>query len=513
MRKGNTVVFCKKCGNEMPDYATRCDKCGTKVKNQSTAKRGFNKLLFVPIGIGSVAVTALVVALVFILRPKKPSGIGEPASLPSEIQASVSDTSAVTPPVSTPGSNSQPSESKAPAVSSNSPAVTPPVSTPDSSSQPNENKPSIPDALTIKINGDKLAVSEAGYSDSINMALREDLNGIMIWGKSDRYVASVLVGIKHEQTKANSVHNNLGADGVGELMAKIIIFDKQNNRTYIYHADKKDKNELKIGDFEPRKFINVSFSGTMYNGDVKFEFSSSGKCSYCTPQKLEEISKHASEAMADAISENIKPVSEVVIAGESYSLDTWYIDLTRKNVTNADVENLQYLTNLTNIQLSNNSGVTDISALSGLTKLEILCLDDTEVSDLSPLSGCKNLRELGIKNTNVKDISALSKCTKLSKLIAVNCKISDISPVAKCSDMREIQLTKNPITDFSPLVKLNNLDTVGVDNCCKMTWAIMETLYGLHFTTELNVAGNGLTEEMAIELSKNVRSKGGELWF
>ena len=78
-------MFCKKCGNEMPDYATRCDKCGTKVEGNSTAKQGFNKLLFIPIGAGAAAVVvALAVVLVSVLGSKddivQPSGSSVPTT-------------------------------------------------------------------------------------------------------------------------------------------------------------------------------------------------------------------------------------------------------------------------------------------------------------------------------------------------------------------------------------------------------------------------------------------------
>ncbi len=498
-------MFCRKCGNEMPDYATRCDKCGTKVEGNSTAKGGFNKLLFIPIGAGAAAVIALVVALVFLLRPKddivQPSDSSVRTSSSSEIQAPVIiDNSPVTTPASTPSSNAA-----------------------DSNSQPNENKETIPGELTLTVNGDKLSVTEAGYCGALDMTDGENMNGLTLWGMNDKYVAVVMIGISHERTKANAVYYNIPAGGSGEkAMADIVIYDKQNDYMHFnYGSD--NENEVKIGAFEPLKFINFSFAGTMNDDGAKFDLSLSGRFDYRTTNEVEDMSRRAMDAMkapesSDPVQDPVSDpgqntVNEVVIAGQSYSLDADYIDLTGKNVTNADIENLKYLTNLTTIQLSDNSRVTDLSALGGLTKLESLWLDDTGISDISPLSGCKNLREMGIKNTKVKDISALSNCTKLSKLIAVNCNISNISPLANCPDMRELWISENPITDFSPLVKLNNLETVGVNNCCEMTWSIMKTLYGLHFTKELNVSGNGLTEEMAIELNNNVYSSSGQLWY
>lgn len=501
----NAVMFCRKCGNEMPDYATQCDKCGTKVEGNSTAKQGFNKLLFIPIGVGAVAVIALVVALVFLLRPK--DDIVQPFD--SSVQ--------------TPSSSS----SQAPVIVDNSP-VTQPTSTPSTTttttttiatdSQPTEIEEVIPDALSFNVNGVNIPVSEAGYVGSLVDG--ETQNTVVIWGQDSNYVVMAMVNVPESLIKTNVTYTGLVETTGDPLATAMFLYDIENANTITGMTGSGISDQIiKIGKYSDHRSINLFVSGNLHDEDNRttIPFNISGKFDYFNDfDQINVILNHYYEALYNAMPADDpvqEPVNEVVIAGKSYTLDTDYIDLTGKGVTNADIENLKYLTNLTNIQLSSNSRVTDLSALSGLTKLEILWLDDTGISDLSPISGCKNLKKLGIKNTKVSDISVLSNFTKLDQLVAVNCNISDISSVANCPEMQEIWLSYNPITDFSPLVGLNKLETVGLDNCCDMTWDILETLYGL-CAYEIHLEGNGITEEMGEALSNNLYSRDGNgYWY
>ena len=522
-------MFCKKCGNEMPDYATRCDKCGTKVEGNSTAKQGFNKLLFIPIGAGAAAVVvALAVVLVSVLGSKddivQPSGSSVPTT-PSSV-------------------------SLAPIVIDNSPATTP-LSTPDSSavntdSPPAESEVIIPDVLSVTINNENVPVSNALYVSNVG---DDDIeNTVVIWGENAKYVYMGMINLPESYVAANTTYTGLVGSASSPIATALFLYDIENGNLASGVAGTGISDQIvRIGSYVSDYFMNVSASGNLYdeNNQTTIPFQISGKFQYsfdydeagdCANQFYEALSKAMqNEAPPETAAPEPQTTAAppqtttappqttaappekttVIIAGNSYPLGTVSLDISGMGVTNADVENLQYLTNLTHLQLSNNEGITDISALGGLTKLESLWLDYTGISDISPLSGCKNLKELGIKNTGVKDISVLSSFTKLEKFVAVNCNISDITSVAKCPQMYEIWLSYNPITDFSPLVKLNNLVTVGLDNCCEMTWDILETLYGLTFTKQLKLEGNGVTDEMAEVLSYNLYSPDGkaEWWY
>ena len=101
-------------------------------------------------------------------------------------------------------------------------------------------------------------------------------------------------------------------------------------------------------------------------------------------------------------------------AGEwSGSIITTFVPLSRGGIS--DISALSGLTKLTTLNLGGNS-ITDISALSGLTKLTTLYLYDNYIRDISALSGLTKLTHLVLRYNSISDISALSGLTKLTTL-------------------------------------------------------------------------------------------------
>ena len=64
----------------------------------------------------------------------------------------------------------------------------------------------------------------------------------------------------------------------------------------------------------------------------------------------------------------------------------------------------------------NQTKITDLSPLAGLTKLEVFRLDDNEISDISPLKGLTKLRYLYLSHNRITDISPLVGLTNLEKM-------------------------------------------------------------------------------------------------
>ena len=77
------------------------------------------------------------------------------------------------------------------------------------------------------------------------------------------------------------------------------------------------------------------------------------------------------------------------------------------------------MTNLTRLDLSGNS-ISYLSALSdaisGLTRLERLYLDNNSISDVSALSGLPRLERLILYTNSISDLSPLSGLTNLEQL-------------------------------------------------------------------------------------------------
>jgi Leucine-rich repeat (LRR) protein len=110
--------------------------------------------------------------------------------------------------------------------------------------------------------------------------------------------------------------------------------------------------------------------------------------------------------------ENTSAAPFITIKGEQYSTDLERLDLRSRDLTDADIEPLKYMTNLTELVLFENQ-FSDISVLSGLVKLTRLDLWGNRISDISALGGLVNLAELDLLGNRISDISALNGLVNL----------------------------------------------------------------------------------------------------
>ena len=120
----------------------------------------------------------------------------------------------------------------------------------------------------------------------------------------------------------------------------------------------------------------------------------------------------------------------------------------------SDISALSGLTQLQTLALDNNS-VSDVSALLSLTQLTYLHLDNNSISDVSALSGLTQLTTLYLDNNAISDISALSSLTQLGTLYLWGNAISDISVLSGLTQLTRLYLSYNSISDVSPLLGLN----------------------------------------------------------
>ncbi len=147
---------------------------------------------------------------------------------------------------------------------------------------------------------------------------------------------------------------------------------------------------------------------------------------------------------------------------------------------NADVPVINALTNLTMLGILVESGLTDISGLTGIsqglsflalmdigatdisvisnyTDLEALYLMSETMTSLPDLSGLVHLHTLLANESSFTDISGLSGLTSLQTLELTKNNISGIGPLETCTGLKNVDLSDNQITDIQPL-----LDNTGV---------------------------------------------------
>jgi internalin A len=150
--------------------------------------------------------------------------------------------------------------------------------------------------------------------------------------------------------------------------------------------------------------------------------------------------------------------------------------------------------------------ITDLSPLSGLIKLESLHLggmsDGDGVTDISPLSGLKNLESLSITNYKIKDISLLYELKNLESLDLRWNMITDVSSLSGLTKLQDLYLSANKIADVLPLSRLTNLEKLIIE---KNQIAFIPPLSELRKLESLFISNNQITDISSLSELKNLR--------
>jgi internalin A len=119
-----------------------------------------------------------------------------------------------------------------------------------------------------------------------------------------------------------------------------------------------------------------------------------------------------------------------------------------------EVSSLYGLENCNNLVefLFSSHNITDLTPLSGLTKLENLALGQIHIlSDISPLANLVNLKELDLSSNNISDISALKNLTKLTSLRLLYNPINDILALEDMKELNDLWISSP--TQGGPLLQ------------------------------------------------------------
>ena len=156
------------------------------------------------------------------------------------------------------------------------------------------------------------------------------------------------------------------------------------------------------------------------------------------------------------------PPDEVVFSDRNYSVDKPVLDLSLLELTNGDIKQLQYMTNMTELRLWGNQ-IDDLTPLSGLTGLVDLSLGSNQISDLTPLANLTNLTRLNLFGNQISDLTPIAGLTNLSELVLSNNQIVDLTPLADLANLKVLELGNNQISDLTPLNNLTGLEELALD--------------------------------------------------
>ena len=125
-----------------------------------------------------------------------------------------------------------------------------------------------------------------------------------------------------------------------------------------------------------------------------------------------------------------------------------------------DVSPLAGLTRLESLDISFNRRITDISPLAGLPRLESLDIFSNPITDISPLKNLPNLTKLRFSGPNFWQLADM---VNLQYLDIAATKIADISPLAELKNLLNLNLSYNQIVDLTPLTELENLQWLNLE--------------------------------------------------
>jgi hypothetical protein len=139
----------------------------------------------------------------------------------------------------------------------------------------------------------------------------------------------------------------------------------------------------------------------------------------------------------------------------------------------SSLDGLQFLTNLSSLDLSGCSQISDLSPLGHLTNLTSLDLSEcSQVNDLSPLRDLINLTSLRLSRcSHLSDLSPLEHLTNLTSLDLNRCsQLNDMSSLTHLTNLTSLSLSRcTQVNDLSPLTHLTNLTSLNLGGCSHLS--------------------------------------------
>jgi internalin A len=109
----------------------------------------------------------------------------------------------------------------------------------------------------------------------------------------------------------------------------------------------------------------------------------------------------------------------------------------------------------------NHNQAADLKPLAGLTNLAVLYASDNPVASVAPVVKLPKLYSLYLDRTQLKSVEGLGQLRRLSSFSAAGNRITDLSPLKGLDSLSFLFLEQNQIQDLSPLLELLKGDYEG----------------------------------------------------
>lgn len=232
---------------------------------------------------------------------------------------------------------------------------------------------------------------------------------------------------------------------------------------YLQQAHSEKKKSHKAPQFV---WVSVAaLAGFLCAGVVFTAFNKTGFANY---QPLAEQSDSLGAVGNDSAnsSQGEQSVPEnVIIDGVLLSTSVESLDLSERGLTDDDIQDLRYFTNLTYLNLNYNQ-LTDLSCLSGLVNMQSIHFSgNVEIADISFVKDMTELDSISGEYTQVDDISALEGKTKLKSVFFGDSSVTNISPIAGATGLNKVGFNRCNIENIDALTDKPDLEMVCLTGC------------------------------------------------
>ncbi len=158
---------------------------------------------------------------------------------------------------------------------------------------------------------------------------------------------------------------------------------------------------------------------------------------------------------------NGNPVN--IDAGRFYSLVLQVILMKEIDISGntglTDLDPLSKLSSLKKVSISN-TPVTNLMPFRNLNQLEELDISGTQVVSLEPLRYSTHLRSIKMKKTPVLSLGVLSALTAMRILDCSETAIDSLQPIAELTALKDLRFSETRVSDLQPLSGLTNLEVL-----------------------------------------------------
>lgn len=115
-----------------------------------------------------------------------------------------------------------------------------------------------------------------------------------------------------------------------------------------------------------------------------------------------------------------------------------------------------------NNQEWNRWGITSLTSISKLKKLEYLNLSNNELTSIIGLKKLKSLKIVHLNNNKISKVESLNEINNLTELYLSNNKIKTVDFISGLNNVETIDLHNNIIRDLRPIIKI--IQNIGISN-------------------------------------------------